>query len=220
MTYNFRYTNDAKISGIIYFYRISDTRLLPSLRDLTELAPLCEEEVISKVALVTTMWERGTRGNYIQREEELKEVHWREMVKKGSGVLRFNDTFKSAWDIIDAIAPPKINILNPKFTSYETAELRTLSETLRVEEITTLEQTFERQKKVTRELRNTVDPSLSLRLTTEYRDLDNTLHEAFEALGVIEIPLWRRLLLYLTTNKLHQVIDTFHRKTKYLMTPP
>lgn len=182
------------------------------------LAPLCEEDVVSKVVLVTTMWGRGTRGDYIKREEELKEMHWKEMVKKGSGMFRFDNTFKSAWDIIDTVAPPKMDTPKPTLTSYENAELRKLGETLQLEEIATLEQTLERQKKVTRELRNTVDPSLSLRLTTEYRDLDSTLHEAFEALGVLGIPLWRRLLLYLTTNKLHQVSGTLLPQDKYLMT--
>jgi len=76
--------------------------------------------------IATTMWKRIKENVATGREEELGKKRWREMLLNGSRIMRFHDSFKSAWDIIDnvlksrnmSVAPPvpriDIDLAHPK----------------------------------------------------------------------------------------------------------
>ena len=60
-------------------------------------------DALGKVVLVTTMWGRVNPERGASREEELRTQYWRQMIANGSCVLRFEDSFESAWSIVDKI---------------------------------------------------------------------------------------------------------------------
>jgi hypothetical protein len=63
-------------------------------------------KVCGKVALVTTMWSEVLEDVAQKRERMLMEQDWREMIQGGTMVMRFNNTFESAWEIVDRIFEP------------------------------------------------------------------------------------------------------------------
>lgn len=98
-----------RISGILYLHRITDARLSdPPLRHLTLLRTLCEESIKgfpNRVVLVTTMWGvLQSQAVGLQRENELQE-YWNKLPRGSvvSRIMRFEDTFDSAWSIVFAL---------------------------------------------------------------------------------------------------------------------
>jgi len=70
------------------------------LRNLQIFNELCGDAARSAV-LITTMWDKlpsHTEGE--RREESLKKNYWNAMIQHGAFVDRFENTFKSAWDVI------------------------------------------------------------------------------------------------------------------------
>jgi hypothetical protein len=56
------------------------------------------------VVLVTTMWAKVDREEGEEREEELKNDFWQDMMAGGCKTARFDKTHESAWRIIDSLA--------------------------------------------------------------------------------------------------------------------
>ena len=54
-----------------------------------------------RVILLTTMWSIVRTDVATQREKELKETFWSDLVLKGCKTKRFGDTHESAWEIIE-----------------------------------------------------------------------------------------------------------------------
>jgi len=70
------------------------------LRNLRVFNELCGDTARS-VVLVTTMWDKlQGRMEGDTREESLKKNYWNGMVQRGAFVDRFENTPKSAWDIV------------------------------------------------------------------------------------------------------------------------
>lgn len=70
------------------------------LRNLRIFNELCGDAARSAV-LITTMWDKlpsHTEGE--RREESLKKNYWHGMIQHGAFVDRFENTFKSAWDVV------------------------------------------------------------------------------------------------------------------------
>jgi len=56
------------------------------------------------VVITTTMWGKVDDEEGDQREEELKNDFWKEMVAQGCKTERFDNTYESAWRIIGSVA--------------------------------------------------------------------------------------------------------------------
>jgi hypothetical protein len=83
------YDEGLLLSGIIYLHRVTDIRMEgPSLKNLRMMKKLCGEGSLANVVLATTMWEKVTEEEGTRREEELKQVFWKEMIASGSTVRR------------------------------------------------------------------------------------------------------------------------------------
>lgn len=90
--------NVSTIAGIVYLHRISDKRSVGSPQKNTTLfETLCGD--IKNVVVATTMWK------LIQQPDvgALREDCWRELLQRGPRIMRFHDTFTSAWDIINNV---------------------------------------------------------------------------------------------------------------------
>jgi hypothetical protein len=97
------YRNKNRITGIIYLYDISQRRVSISSHQNAILDKLCGLCSAESIALVTTMWSEVNRSVGNQREHELSELYWKQMVDRGSRIHQYRDTYGSAWDIVTSI---------------------------------------------------------------------------------------------------------------------
>jgi len=96
------YKGHFNLATIVYLHRIVDNRMSGSLqKNLLLFKSLCGQEAMPNVVIATTMWRRvwGTEGE--DREARLKSAYWADMMAQGCRVERFQDTYDSAWIIID-----------------------------------------------------------------------------------------------------------------------
>jgi len=79
------------LSGIIYFHRITDTRMEgSSMKNLRMFRELCGEKNFSNVILCTTMWDKVEEEEGRRREQELrnKQTFWGSLVSRGAQVMQ------------------------------------------------------------------------------------------------------------------------------------
>lgn len=94
----------SKLDGIIYMHRITDQRMGGTAQtNLFTFQKLCGQKALTNVILATTMWERVSEQEGIEREEELMRTDhfWGGMIAHGSKVLRHMNTPESALKIIE-----------------------------------------------------------------------------------------------------------------------
>ena len=89
------------LGGVVYLHDISQDRLSNTARqNLEAFNRFCGTATLEKVVLATTKWSRVSESDGSRREAELREVHWKPIVEKGSQVRRFLGNQESAWDIL------------------------------------------------------------------------------------------------------------------------
>ena len=89
--------------SIIYLHRISDNRIFPPDNGiLGHVKALLGDRWPEKVVVVTTMWSHVERALSEKRQLEL-EARFKAWLTSECKVMPFKDTFKSAWDILDAV---------------------------------------------------------------------------------------------------------------------
>jgi hypothetical protein len=71
------------------------------MKSLQLFRSICDKKAMPNVAIVTTMWSKVGRENGILWEEVLKKEVWDDMVVNGCKIERFEDTYQSAWDIVN-----------------------------------------------------------------------------------------------------------------------
>ncbi|KAF8891116.1 hypothetical protein CPB84DRAFT_1784447, partial [Gymnopilus junonius] len=95
---------DVVLGGVIYLHDISSDRFSGTARrNLEMFHNLCGDAALDKVILGTTKWKRKTEEINCSHEDEMKKVHWKPLIKKGSTVCRFLDSHESAKSFIDII---------------------------------------------------------------------------------------------------------------------
>ncbi|KIM75842.1 hypothetical protein PILCRDRAFT_13215 [Piloderma croceum F 1598] len=93
------------LTTIIYLHKISDNRATGSvLKNLEVFREMCGQKAMPNVVMATTMWSKVSEEEGRRREEELTEKFWNDLVANGCKVERFEDTHKSAWNIVDGLA--------------------------------------------------------------------------------------------------------------------
>ncbi|KAI6042362.1 hypothetical protein EDC04DRAFT_998756 [Pisolithus marmoratus] len=79
------------LSAILYFHRISDNRMAGTpLKNLRVFQKLCGKDAMSKVILVTTMWDEVDVEVGDERLKELKDSYWQKMIARGSMTFECN----------------------------------------------------------------------------------------------------------------------------------
>ncbi|KAI6099981.1 P-loop containing nucleoside triphosphate hydrolase protein [Pisolithus croceorrhizus] len=92
------------LSAILYFHRISDNRVAGTpLKNLRVFEKLCGKNAMSKVTLVTTMWDEVDTEVGQERLKELKESYWKGMVSRGSTTFECEDTQGSPMKLLRQI---------------------------------------------------------------------------------------------------------------------
>ncbi|KAI0967998.1 P-loop containing nucleoside triphosphate hydrolase protein [Xylaria arbuscula] len=89
------YANNVMINGILYFYRISDTRIgSVTRRNLEMMKALCGEDAYENIAIMTTMWSSDPVEHEKQRrrENELRDIHLSDMLQGGSQIVNHSQS--------------------------------------------------------------------------------------------------------------------------------
>ncbi|KAF9054817.1 hypothetical protein BJ165DRAFT_1607392 [Panaeolus papilionaceus] len=97
---------DKILDGIIRFHPMSDNRL-DMKAPTTRKARLCTDPKLTRVVLLTTMWDRAQsvkqKDTFNSRRQELSHF-WKPLLDAGATQADFNNTPESAWSVINAIA--------------------------------------------------------------------------------------------------------------------
>ena len=103
-TYDSRHKGETKLAGIVYLHDISVPRMPgPISKSLVVFQKLSGKGALNRVVLCTTKWSDIHQEKGERRTELLKESHWKEMIQSGSTLHKFEDSQKSAWDVIAPI---------------------------------------------------------------------------------------------------------------------
>jgi hypothetical protein len=101
------YRQGYEISGILYLHRITDNRMGGTPRKNLELfKKISGDEYFRLVFMTTTMWpmnEADDEELFPDRESQLKEDYWKDIIRDERQVHRFRGTQESAWKIIDEV---------------------------------------------------------------------------------------------------------------------
>ncbi|KAF4631616.1 hypothetical protein G7Y89_g6514 [Cudoniella acicularis] len=97
------------LSGICYMHRINETRFDKTANEnLIMLYRLCGPDGIGNVKLVTSMWDLSRSNDeleatFVAREQELREVHWSELLEEGATTMRTHNDFNSVLACVKSI---------------------------------------------------------------------------------------------------------------------
>jgi hypothetical protein len=119
-----RYQREVRLAGIILLQRITVNRMTdPPIRNVRKFEALCGENNTRNVILVTTVWSHLSNKSVGERREaEMREGYWRKMLEYGSTTARFEDTYESAWSILDIVLTKSFVI--PFLLQEEMSDLR------------------------------------------------------------------------------------------------
>jgi hypothetical protein len=83
------------------------------MRNLDMFQKLCGSDALSSIILVTTHWSSFNDDDFYEsqdKEEELRREYWKALLKRGSKMLRFDNTYSSAWNIIDSLPETTVSL--------------------------------------------------------------------------------------------------------------
>jgi hypothetical protein len=110
-----RYKQDIRLSGLLFFHRISDNRMGGSpIKHLKMFHNLCGTEALKNVVLVTTMWDQVDEEVGSSRENELATSYWKTMIELGCHTSRFHNNPESALDIVSQFQGARCTVLLQK----------------------------------------------------------------------------------------------------------
>ena len=99
-----RYSAGAKLAGVIYVHRISDDKFGGlAVKNFRMFRELCGEKTLKNVVLMTNMWGRVTTQQGADREQQLRDEHFKAAIEKGAQMCRHNNTPESARVILRKI---------------------------------------------------------------------------------------------------------------------
>jgi len=182
-----RFKKNVKLAGIIYLHRISDRRQPTSLsQNVEKLVTLCGSDTIANIVLATTMWgNEGSLEERHKRETDL-EIQLKTNVE-GMKVemMRFEDSFISAWDIIDVATQTDEDDADDTRLQQELVELgEKLNDKVGREKFKKLQKLLAANQDILRKLREGGPDEVLVRdLNAQYEDLRKTLQATFDHLS-------------------------------------
>lgn len=102
------YSQEIRLSGIIYLHPISDNRVTHhATRNLDMFRKLTGEKNLKNVVLTTSMWDKDTEEERVKREQELKTKFWSVLMAFGAKYSRHDGTEGSAKQIASMLVKNK-----------------------------------------------------------------------------------------------------------------
>jgi hypothetical protein len=135
------------LKGVIYLHRITDVRFPRSaVKTLDIFKEICGETALKNVVLATTRWKRVKERDGVQREQNLCEHFWKDMLDKGSQMVRYHGDRDSAKGIIAGLIGKSTVVLDLQHELVE--QEKPLSQTkagkLVSEDVATLKEEYEK----------------------------------------------------------------------------
>ncbi|CAG8599854.1 12087_t:CDS:10, partial [Acaulospora colombiana] len=203
-----RRNGNYNLAAILYLHRISDNRMAGSpLKNLELFASLCGRSAMPHVVLVTTMWSHVSEKVGAEREEQLKTSFWHDMMEKGCSVRRFEDTHKSAWDIIKFASSKSSN--DPQTNVLISTELVDRHKKLKETQAGTtlnkqLEKLIKDQKEANKRLRTLANSQGNQKtkqeLTKRVEELEGKITQTTQKMRELKLPIAKRLLRLFSRN--------------------
>ncbi|KAG6916085.1 hypothetical protein DXG01_008514 [Tephrocybe rancida] len=99
------YSSDMKVAGLIYLHEITKKRLTGTVvKNFDMFTKICGPGAVSNIVLVTTKWGSDQKSAVQgQREAEIRNNHWKDLLSDGSKMRRFYNTQGSAQTIVNEI---------------------------------------------------------------------------------------------------------------------
>ena len=182
-----------KLAGIIYLHDVSQTRMLGTFRkNLTMFNKLCGEDALKKVVLATTKWCDVTPNVGPSREQQLSSNYWHDMLRQGSQMERFENTYESAWAIVNlildedsVIALIQEELIDLQNCLPETEAGKTLRYTL-----------LEVHKKLALRLQDEKDTEADEGLGDRDEEIMERLRSTLNQIQELKVPLSRRIITF------------------------
>ena len=159
---------------------------------------MCGQKAMPNVALVTTMWDLVEDQEGTQREQQLQNEFWTDMVVSGCRTERFDSTYDSAWRIVDSLAQRD---RAPVLLSSEMVDTQLwLNETqagivLNKE----LQKLIDEQKEAAHRIGIAGDQAsvdVAKALNVQKAEIDKKICQTADQLLQLKIPITRRFFLY------------------------
>lgn len=100
----YQYEMGSPLKGIIYIHSIADVRFRGSAGlNLRILRQMCGDQALRNVMLITSRWDQVMPSQGADRERNLREDFWKEMLRKGSRMNRFQGTHDSAAALVSQL---------------------------------------------------------------------------------------------------------------------
>ncbi|KZP21707.1 hypothetical protein FIBSPDRAFT_1019537 [Athelia psychrophila] len=106
------YKEHIPLAAIVYLHRISDNRMAGSpLKNLIMVASMCGQAAMPRVILGTTMWSEVPGDVAVRRDNELRNIFWKDMLAQGCKVQPFSDSYESAWKMIGMLPTTREDVI-------------------------------------------------------------------------------------------------------------
>jgi hypothetical protein len=177
------------------------------LKNLHMFGKLCGDVAMTRVNLVTTMWDQVQDQRVAQgREQELKENFWKHMLELGSKTVRFENTLEGAKAIVYGLVAER----RERETLLLQEELVDLK--MRLNETHAGRMLYDALQKLVDEQKASIDklmeqtqcqgnPQLIEGLQRERLKIEEDLQIALDGVRELRVPLGRRILLFLFGKK-------------------
>jgi len=178
----FRFKAKTRLSGLLYFHRISINRKtgVPQYQSAV-LKRLIITDSFENVILVTTAWDEEDELTGNSRVEQLKGGYWKPMIDQGSRIERFKRSRESAFTLIR----PFIDQANQRLERARALERKKVTNRLRLE-ITRLGQDQQRlSREIDDELRKPEGVANLQTLRKEYEELKSASNNLLDTMSTI-----------------------------------
>jgi hypothetical protein len=173
------------------------------LKNLQIFAKLCGQKAMPNIIIATTMWGEARQESAERREAELKREFWKDMIHDGCRTERFQDSYKSAWNIIGSLSDKQSAQV---LLSHELvdANLR-LNETqagiaLNKELEKLIKDRKETARRLWQQMENQTDDLVVQELNQRKTELDTKIRQTADQLREMKIPFTRKIRLFFRKN--------------------
>lgn len=177
------------------------------LKNLRMFGELCGDAAMTRVSLVTTMWDQiQDIGLGEGRERELRENFWKVMLDSGSKMARFGNDVKSARQIVDVLVAEK----RERETLLLQEELVDLKKRLNETHAgrllySNLQKLLDEQRvsieKLVEQIHKQNNPQLIEGLRKEQQKIEEDLQKTLNSVRQLKVPLTRRIMLFFFGKK-------------------
>ncbi|KAG6896221.1 hypothetical protein C0992_009645 [Termitomyces sp. T32_za158] len=186
-----RYSDRMKVGGIIYLQEITQARVTGTVRrNFDMFEKLCGPNAATHIILTTTKWSDVKPEVGAQREIQLRDQFWTDMLRDGSKMRQFHGTQNSAKEIIKEVLIRRA--LDAAQIQEELVEVdKLLSETEAGRTLRyTLKEALEEQRKMAARFR----AESSNGVCDQLIENDNKIRALLGQINALDIPLGRRIL--------------------------